>query len=83
MFECVCEREKEPTNERKEGGWQAVGRVKYCFENVKRSEIEGIETGNMHKMCFQSLRRMNLWEVAHFAFSKCVMTTCPLTPVFV
>lgn len=70
-------------NERKEGGWQAVGRVKCCFENLKRSEIEGIETGNMHKMCFQSLRRMNVWEVTHFAFSKCVMTKCPLTPVFV
>lgn len=45
---CVWDRKKG----RKVGGWQAVGRVKYCFENVKRSEIEGIETGNMQKCSF-------------------------------
>lgn len=49
MFECVCETKKKGRNV---GGWKAVERVKYCFENVKRSEIEGIETGNMQKCAF-------------------------------
>lgn len=47
---CVCVWDRK--NGRKVGGWQAVGRVKYCFENVKRSEIGGIETGNMQKCSF-------------------------------
>lgn len=79
MFECVWDKK-----ERKKCGWvESCGKSKVLLWKCKKIRNWRYWNRKHTKMCFQSLRRMNLWEVTYFAFSECVMTKCPLTPVFV
>lgn len=77
---CVCVRQKEW----KKGGWVAsCGKSKVLLWKCKKIRDWRYWNWKYAKMFFHSLRRMNLWEVTHFAFSECVLTKCPFTPVFV